>query len=65
MRAAIRKANRVSGRRIAVVGHSQGGALPVWAVKFWPGVAGRVTDVVSLAGPFGGTALGTPTRSPA
>jgi triacylglycerol lipase len=56
--AGIRKASRLAGRRIAVVGHSQGGALPVWAVKFWPRVSARVTDVVSLAGPFGGTALG-------
>lgn len=54
----IRIASRLAGRRIAMVGHSQGGALPVWAVTFWPGVAARVTDVVSLAGPFGGTALG-------
>ena len=56
--AGIRKAARLAGERIAVVGHSQGGALPVWAVKFWPRVAARVTDVVSLAGPLGGTALG-------
>ena len=55
---AIRTASRRAGGPIAVVGHSQGGALPVWAVKFWPGLADRVTDVVSLAGPFGGTALG-------
>lgn len=57
LRAGIRKASRLAGHRIAVVGHSQGGALPVWAVKFWPGTAARVSDVVSLAGPFGGTAL--------
>lgn len=55
--AGIRTASRLAGRPIAVVGHSQGGALPVWALAFWPGLARRVTDVVSLAGPFGGTAL--------
>jgi len=55
--AAIRTASRRAGHPIAVVGHSQGGALPVWALAFWPGLAVRVTDVVSLAGPFGGTAL--------
>lgn len=54
----IRVAARRAGHPIAVVGHSQGGALPVWALTFWPGLASRVTDVVSLAGPFGGTALG-------
>jgi hypothetical protein len=56
--AAIRTASRRAGGPVAVIGHSQGGALPVWAVRFWPGLADRVTDVVSLAGPFGGTALG-------
>lgn len=55
--AAIRTAARRADHRIAVVGHSQGGALPVWAVKFWPRLARHVSDVVSLAGPFGGTAL--------
>ncbi len=54
---AIRKASRRAGGRIAVVGHSQGGALPVWALKFWPDLPARVTDVVSLAGPFDGTQL--------
>ena len=54
---AIRKASRLAGGPIAVVGHSQGGALPVWALKFWPGLAPKVTDVVSLAGPFDGTQL--------
>ena len=54
---AIRKASRLTGGRVAVVGHSQGGALPVWAVKFWPDLRRKVTDVISLAGPFQGTQL--------
>jgi hypothetical protein len=58
VRKAIRQTADLAGRRISVVGHSQGGALPAWALKFWPGVARRVDDVVSLAGPFGGTELG-------
>ena len=58
VRRAIRATADLAGRRISVVGHSQGGALPVWAVKFWPGSARRVKDIVSLAGPFGGTHLG-------
>lgn len=62
--AGIRKASRLAGGKVAVVGHSQGGALPVWAVKFWPGAAARVSDVVSLAGPFGGTALATELCTP-
>ena len=58
VRAGILTTARLAGRRIDVVGHSQGGALPVWALKFWPQVAASLDDVVSLAGPFGGTALG-------
>ena len=58
VRKAIRATADLADRRISVVGHSQGGALPVWAVKFWPGSARRVDDIVSLAGPFGGTRLG-------
>lgn len=56
--AGIRKASRRADSPVAVVGYSQGGALPVWAVKFWPGLATRVSDVVSLGGPFNGTQLG-------
>lgn len=62
--AAIRIAARRAGHPVAVIGHSQGGALPVWALTFWPGLANRVTDVVSLAGPFGGTALGNELCTP-
>lgn len=58
VRAAIRWTAELAGHRISVIGHSQGGALPVWAIKFWPGSARHVKDVVSLAGPFGGTQLG-------
>lgn len=55
--AAIRKADRLAGGPVAVVGHSQGGVLPLWALEFWPDLARKVTDVVSLAGPFNGTHL--------
>lgn len=58
VRAAIERTAALAGRRISVVGHSQGGALPVWDVKFFPAVAAKVDDVISLAGPFGGTRLG-------
>lgn len=55
--AAIRKASRLAGAPVAVIGYSQGGALPVWAVKFWPVLADHVTDVVGLGAPFDGTQL--------
>lgn len=49
---------RSGGRKIAIVGHSQGGTLAAWVTKFWPDVAALTDDVVSLSGGFGGTALG-------
>lgn len=51
---AIRHANEVSGRRVAVIGHSQGAILPVWALRFWPDLAARVDDMIGLAGPMDG-----------
>jgi hypothetical protein len=62
--AAIRKASRLAGAPVAVVGYSQGGALPVWAVKFWPGLADKVTDVVSLGAPLDGTQLANEACTP-
>lgn len=53
---AIREMSRLSGRRVAVVGHSQGGLHPVWALRFWAGLRGSVDDVIALASPFQGTA---------
>ena len=33
---AIRRIHRLSGRRVAVMGHSQGGMSMRWALRFWP-----------------------------
>lgn len=52
---AARRAHQRSGRKIAIVGHSQGGAMALWIAKFWPDVARHASDVVSLAGPLRGT----------
>lgn len=54
---AARYAFRQSGRKIAMVGHSQGGTMAAWIATFWPDVARNATDVISLAGPMQGTAL--------
>lgn len=62
--AAIREASRRAGHPVAVIGYSQGGALPVWAAKFWPDVADRVTDLISLGGPFDGTQLANEVCTP-
>ncbi|MFF3572697.1 alpha/beta fold hydrolase [Nocardia jiangxiensis] len=50
-------AHRVSGRPIAVLGHSQGGVMAFRIAKFWPQVADVASDVIGLAAPLGGTAL--------
>lgn len=50
-------AARLSRRRIAIFGHSQGGTLAVWAAKFWPTVARDTSDVISLDGGFPGSSI--------
>ncbi|WP_026453918.1 esterase/lipase family protein [Saccharomonospora iraqiensis] len=52
---AIREVSRLSGREVSLIGHSQGGLHPVWALRFWPGLADRVEDAIGLASPYGGT----------
>jgi triacylglycerol esterase/lipase EstA (alpha/beta hydrolase family) len=46
---AIRTMYERSGRRIAVLGGSQGGSLPRWALRFWPDTRSMVEDHVGLA----------------
>jgi triacylglycerol esterase/lipase EstA (alpha/beta hydrolase family) len=55
---AIRKIHRLSGRRVDVMGHSQGGLQPRWALRWWPSLRPMVSDLVTLATPSHGTALG-------
>ncbi|SFS90181.1 esterase/lipase family protein [Saccharopolyspora flava] len=45
----IREMHRLTGKRIAVLGHSQGGMNPRWALRFWPDVRGMVDDVIGMA----------------
>lgn len=47
---AIRRVHELSGRRIAVVGHSQGGMIVRWPLRFWPDTRAMVEDVVGMAG---------------
>lgn len=54
---AIRTMARQAGRRIDVLGHSQGGMVPRWALRFWPDTRRLVDDLVGLAPSNHGTIL--------
>lgn len=48
---ALRKIHAESGRKVAMIGHSQGAILPRWALKWWPSARAAVEDFVMHAGP--------------
>ncbi|MQY40178.1 hypothetical protein SRB17_82090 [Streptomyces sp. RB17] len=52
---AVRTMNARSHRRVALVGHSQGGMIGRWALKYWPDTRGMVADYVGLASSNHGT----------
>jgi len=54
---AVSEIHRRSGQLVDMVGHSQGGSMPRWALKWWPSVRAAVDDFVMLAAPNHGTSL--------
>jgi triacylglycerol esterase/lipase EstA (alpha/beta hydrolase family) len=56
---ALRRIHARSGRKVALVGHSQGASMPRWAVKWWPSARAALDDFVMLAGPNHGTTATT------
>ena len=54
---AIRTMFARAGRRIAIVGHSQGGMVPRWALRWWPDTRPMVDDVIGFAGTNHGTTM--------
>ncbi len=54
---AIRWMARQSGRKIAVIGHSQGGLEARWALRWWPDIRSLVSDVIMLGTPNHGSAF--------
>jgi triacylglycerol esterase/lipase EstA (alpha/beta hydrolase family) len=52
---AIRTMHAMSGRKIAIVGHSQGGMIPRWALRYWPDTRPMVDDLVGIAASNHGT----------
>ncbi len=53
----IRTLHAAAGARIDLLGHSQGGVLGRWALKYWPDTRAMVDDYVALAPPNHGTDL--------
>ncbi len=56
----IRSMERRAARPIAVIGISQGGLLPRFALTYWPSLREKVTDVLAAAGTQHGTSLFDP-----
>jgi pimeloyl-ACP methyl ester carboxylesterase len=47
--AALRVMRAGAQRKVSIVGHSQGGMVGRWALRFWPDTRGMVEDVVGFA----------------
>jgi pimeloyl-ACP methyl ester carboxylesterase len=66
---AVRAMHTMSRSRVQVVGHSQGGVLARWALRFWPDLRALVDDYIAFAPPNHGTlvadALCVPDCAPA
>jgi triacylglycerol esterase/lipase EstA (alpha/beta hydrolase family) len=56
----IRKMYAMAGRRIAVMGHSQGGMSMRWPLRFWPDTRSMVDDVIGFSGSNHGTTVQPP-----
>jgi len=52
---AIRYMYKASGRKLAIIGASQGGMVERWPLRFWPDTRAMVADMVSLDGPNHGS----------
>ena len=55
---AIREAWRLSGHKVQVIGFSQGGMAPRWALRFSPDTRHKVEDLVSLSASNHGGSIG-------
>lgn len=55
---ALRRMASLAGRKVSVVGLSQGAIQPRWAIRWWPDVRTILDDYVSMAGTNHGSAFG-------
>jgi Putative serine esterase (DUF676) len=56
---AIRAMHKMAKRKISIIGHSQGGVISRWSLRFWPDTRDLVDDVIGLGPTSHGTPLGT------
>jgi len=54
----LRQEAALAGRKVAVIGISQGGLLPRFALTYWPDLRKKVSDVVAAAGTQHGSNVG-------
>lgn len=54
---AIRTISARAGRRVSIIGHSQGGMVGRWALRFWPDTRRMVDDVIGFAPSNHGTTM--------
>ena len=53
----LRQEFKLAGRKVAVIGISQGGLLPRFALTYWPDLRRKVSDVLAAAGTQHGSSL--------
>lgn len=57
---AVRTMAAQSHQRVQILGHSQGGMVPRWALKYWPDIRADVEDMIGFSASNHGTILTTP-----
>jgi triacylglycerol esterase/lipase EstA (alpha/beta hydrolase family) len=57
---AIRTIAARTGRKVQVMGHSQGGIIPRFALRFWPDLRSQVDDYIAFAATNHGTVIAGP-----
>ncbi|MFI1978863.1 esterase/lipase family protein [Streptomyces wedmorensis] len=55
---AVDRINSLTGRKVDVIGHSQGNMEIRWALRWWPSLQSKVDDAVFLANPGHGIGAG-------
>lgn len=57
---ALREIHAETGRKVTMIGHSQGALMPRWAIKYWASAREALADFVLIAGPNHGTDISLP-----